>query len=610
MQSNTIRICAIVLLVLQAATYAQKTSISVKKGKVVAETGATNVEIEAGRKAVLTPDKRMIVAVNNPLVDDLIDIYKWAEQEKQAQRQLIDKTNLVVFSIEDEDLFPNAYLVEFPNMTSAPIQEHRFGPVTTHRDPSFYDLQGNLLRYESESVDARSSYYKVSLREAVDPGQSFRYICVSNLKAVLGKDGPLWNFRVNYGSPPDRLDYYRFILPDSAIFVDSSKPIIEADSFEGRVAVTVRNYTGQGGEGVTIAFLWPNKDGTSRADLPVEYRGLRSQWEEEIVEEGRRRTAEILAGGTFAGQEDPLETLLSLYSAAVHRDSDAFLALISPNLRDLAARNLDQIARLSAQMVSQQFLSTPAWPEKPEEGYEHPVYLCREGSLICEATLVTSFEKGKWYAGGLELGRTRTQGAESTGYKPSGEVKLLADRPELAAVTYEGLEPGKFMRKWLLLGPVDIPWDGPGYFPDKKTCREFFGVDSLDAGQFEPRVTISRKAHDWKVIESDYGVLNLTNPFDRWFAVAYAWAQVEMPEETTAVLGVGSDDSMKVWLNGELVHEHWEEDGRAVAPDNDRVSVTFKKGKNQLVLKIQNGGGPWGFCCRLLEADSQGVSSP
>ena len=79
-----------------------------------------------------------------------------------------------------------------------------------------------------------------------------------------------------------------------------------------------------------------------------------------------------------------------------------------------------------------------------------------------------------------------------------------------------------------------------------------------------------------------------------------------MPEETTTVLGIGSDDSVKVWLNGELVHEHWEENGRGAVPDNDRVPVTFKKGMNHLVLKIQNGGGPWGFCCRLLEAEASG----
>jgi hypothetical protein len=55
------------------------------------------------------------------------------------------------------------------------------------------------------------------------------------------------------------------------------------------------------------------------------------------------------------------------------------------------------------------------------------------------------------------------------------------------------------------------------------------------------------------------------------------------------------------WLNGRLVHEHWEEHGRGAMPDNDRVPVTFMKGRNQLVLKIQNAGGPWGFACRLME---------
>jgi hypothetical protein len=64
-------------------------------------------------------------------------------------------------------------------------------------------------------------------------------------------------------------------------------------------------------------------------------------------------------------------------------------------------------------------------------------------------------------------------------------------------------------------------------------------------------------------------------------------------------LGVGSDDAVKVWLNGELVHENWVI--RGVGIDNDRVTVNFREGTNQLVLKIQNTGGPWGFCCRMLD---------
>jgi hypothetical protein len=72
-----------------------------------------------------------------------------------------------------------------------------------------------------------------------------------------------------------------------------------------------------------------------------------------------------------------------------------------------------------------------------------------------------------------------------------------------------------------------------------------------------------------------------------------------MPQDRTCALGIGSDDGIKVWLNGELVHENWMI--RGVIEDDDRVQVNFKKGKNQLVLKIQNEGGPWGFCCRRLD---------
>jgi len=87
--------------------------------------------------------------------------------------------------------------------------------------------------------------------------------------------------------------------------------------------------------------------------------------------------------------------------------------------------------------------------------------------------------------------------------------------------------------------------------------------------------------------------------FENWYQIAYLWAQVDMPNETSGVLGIGSDDAVKVWLNGKLVHENWTV--RGVVPDSDRVPVTFRKGGNQPVLKIQNGGGPWGFACRVLE---------
>jgi hypothetical protein len=86
---------------------------------------------------------------------------------------------------------------------------------------------------------------------------------------------------------------------------------------------------------------------------------------------------------------------------------------------------------------------------------------------------------------------------------------------------------------------------------------------------------------------------------DKNYQIVYLWAQINMPEDRTCTLGIGSDDGVKVWLNGELVHENWLV--RKVVEDDDRVKVNFKKGKNQLVLKIQNERLTWGFCCRLLD---------
>lgn len=90
--------------------------------------------------------------------------------------------------------------------------------------------------------------------------------------------------------------------------------------------------------------------------------------------------------------------------------------------------------------------------------------------------------------------------------------------------------------------------------------------------------------YEWAALHSDYGIVYLTQVSDEPFLIAYVRAQIDMPEETRAVLGIGFDDSVKVWLNGRLVHDRWEI--RGVIPDDDRVPVAFKKGSNQLVLKI------------------------
>ena len=60
---------------------------------------------------------------------------------------------------------------------------------------------------------------------------------------------------------------------------------------------------------------------------------------------------------------------------------------------------------------------------------------------------------------------------------------------------------------------------------------------------------------------------------------------------------MGSDDGIKIWLNGELVNDKWIR--RISRIDDDIVPLRLKKGKNQLLIKIQNATGDWSFIYRL-----------
>ena len=104
---------------------------------------------------------------------------------------------------------------------------------------------------------------------------------------------------------------------------------------------------------------------------------------------------------------------------------------------------------------------------------------------------------------------------------------------------------------------------------------------------------------EWRLVESGSDVVELGQRGGRNdFVVAYAWADLEVPERTRALLGLGSDDALKVWLNGTLVHENWA--SRGARPDDDVVPVELRKGHNRLLLKVQNRQRSWGLVCRLM----------
>jgi hypothetical protein len=92
------------------------------------------------------------------------------------------------------------------------------------------------------------------------------------------------------------------------------------------------------------------------------------------------------------------------------------------------------------------------------------------------------------------------------------------------------------------------------------------------------------------------------------WAVAFAYAEIGSPRGGRTVLRVGSDDGVRVWLNGEQVHSR--EIGRTYKPGGDEVEVSLRAGLNRLLLKVDNYHGAWGFGVAIPEAAGTQFAPP
>ena len=83
--------------------------------------------------------------------------------------------------------------------------------------------------------------------------------------------------------------------------------------------------------------------------------------------------------------------------------------------------------------------------------------------------------------------------------------------------------------------------------------------------------------------------------------VAYARTAIWTPVEQNARLELGSDDGLKVWLNGQTILAR--NVTRSLQFAADKVEVTLAKGWNPLLLKVTQNNQGWGFCARLTKRD-------
>ena len=185
------------------------------------------------------------------------------------------------------------------------------------------------------------------------------------------------------------------------------------------------------------------------------------------------------------------------------------------------------------------------------------------------------------------------------------EVSTIVTNDSISAI-YKGIPGNGIFNKWLILEPILIFQDSQNS-ESQALQKEAFDKDYiLPSGASQSvdtkKLFIRDSSYQWQFVQVDNGIIDLTKTIGgNSFAITYAYARIDMPEELEFMLGVGSDDAVKIWVNGSLIHSNWA--ARGLNIDNDLIHIRFKKGRNDILVKIQNRGGSFSFTCRAVLPD-------
>ncbi len=147
---------------------------------------------------------------------------------------------------------------------------------------------------------------------------------------------------------------------------------------------------------------------------------------------------------------------------------------------------------------------------------------------------------------------------------------------------------------WLLAGPF------PNASEASATCPGFFR-DWLSAQGREEKAALAKGAEigGRTVVQAqaESGIIDLNRHLgESADSVAYAYLEFASGGGEYA-LRMGSDDGIRAWLNGSrIVDDHVH---RSMNPGDEAVPVQLSRGRNRLLVKVDQGYGEWSLSCTL-----------
>jgi hypothetical protein len=159
---------------------------------------------------------------------------------------------------------------------------------------------------------------------------------------------------------------------------------------------------------------------------------------------------------------------------------------------------------------------------------------------------------------------------------------------------------GGFIRSWKVIGTFDYGSGLKEIYPPEKEI-DFNKTYSGKGGNV-----------NWETENiSSSGYLNLisimgerskdVNP--RAEGIAYAYTEIISPSEREIKITLGSNDGAKMWLNNKVIYN--KHAARNAIADQEIFTVNLQKGKNKILVKVENIGASWGLYLRVVDTKNE-----
>lgn len=166
----------------------------------------------------------------------------------------------------------------------------------------------------------------------------------------------------------------------------------------------------------------------------------------------------------------------------------------------------------------------------------------------------------------------------------------------------ERLHVNEWITNWYLLGPFPLEKSTnalkhlPGFENDFLSSSGGENNPQVKSGQ---TVTIDNKKLQWFEYTGTDSIISLDKAISIESNVAaYAYKEIYSENDGIFIISLGTNDGGKLWINGVEVWDRPE--GRGCKPDDDFIPVRLRKGKNKILLKVEEKGNSWEFCARIL----------